>query len=73
MKIDFSTANRIIFGAGELSSLGKIISGQYGKRVLIIKGKQYPDPGTLFEICEDAKVEWKYLDREHGLHEVSQS
>ena len=64
MKIDFSTANRIIFGAGELSSLGKIISGQYGKRVLIIKGKQYPDPGALFEICEDAKVEWNYFNVE---------
>jgi len=64
VKIDFSTANRIIFGTGELSSLGKIIRSQNGKRVLIIKGKEYPDPGALFEICEDAKVEWNYFNVE---------
>ena len=65
MNIDFSTANRIIFGAGEISSLNEIIGGQYGKKVLIIKGKEYPNPETLFSICEDAKVKWDYFNVEH--------
>ena len=65
MNIDFSTSNRIIFGAGEISGLNEIIGGQYGKRVLIIKGKEYPDPGLLFSICEDAKVKWDYFNVEH--------
>ena len=57
MSIDFSTANRIIFGAGRISSLGEII-GHYGKRVLIVKGKKFPDPKTIFAICENANVRW---------------
>jgi alcohol dehydrogenase class IV len=64
MNIDFSTANRIIFGAGRISSLRDII-GHYGKKVLIIKGKEFPDPGILFAICEDAKVEWNYYNVEN--------
>lgn len=64
MNIDFSTANRIIFGAGTISSLKELV-GHYGKRVLIIKGKEYPDPGTLFAICEDAKVDWDYFNVEN--------
>lgn len=61
MNIDFSTANRIIFGTGKISSLKELI-GHYGKRVLIIKGKEYPDPGILFAICEDANVDWDYFN-----------
>ncbi len=64
MNIDFSTANRIIFGAGTISSLKELI-GHYGKRVLIIKGKEYPDPGILFAICEDANVDWNYFNVEN--------
>ncbi len=64
MNIDFSTANRIIFGAGRLSYLREII-GHYGKKVLIIKGKEFPDPGTLFTICEDANVVWNYFNVEN--------
>ncbi len=64
MNIDFSTANRIIFGAGTISSLKELI-GHYGKRVLIIKGKEYPDPGILFTICEDANVNWNYFNVEN--------
>jgi len=64
MNIDFSTSNRIIFGAGRISSLGEII-GHYGKRVLIIKGKEYPDPGTLFTICENANVGRNYFNVEN--------
>jgi alcohol dehydrogenase class IV len=64
MNFDFSTANRIIFGAGRISSLREII-GHYGKRLLIIKGKEYPDPGTLFAICEDANVDWNYFNVEN--------
>ncbi len=57
MNIDFTTANRIIFGNGRISSLGEII-GHYGKRVLIVKGEKYPDPITIFKICENANVRW---------------
>jgi len=64
MNIDFSTANRIVFGAGRLSYLREII-GHYGKKVLIIKGKKFPDPGTLFTICEDANVVWNYFNVEN--------
>ena len=64
MNIDFSTANRIIFGAGSISSLREII-GHYGKRVLIIKGKKYPDPGTIFAICENANVKWNCFNVEN--------
>jgi len=61
MSIDFSTANRIIFGAGRISSLGEII-GHYGKRVLIVKGEKFPDPKTIFAICENANVRWDCFD-----------
>ena len=57
MNVELSTVKRIIFGAGRISSLREIIT-HYGNRVLIIKGKKYPDPGTLFSICEKAGVEW---------------
>ena len=63
MNIDFSTATRIIFGAGKISSLKELIC-HFGKRVLIIKGKEYPDPGILFAICEDANVDWDYFNVE---------
>ena len=64
MDVDISTVKRIIFGAGKISSLREII-GHYGKRVLIIKGKKYPDPGIIFAICEDANVEWNYFNVEN--------
>ena len=64
MNIDFSTANRIIFGAGSISSLKEII-GHYGKRVLVIKGKKYPDPGIIFEICESLNVKWNCFNVEN--------
>jgi len=75
MNIDFSTANRIIFGAGELLTLRKIIDGKYGKRVLIIKGRKYPNPGTLFSICEDAKVKWTYfnVEQEPDIETINQA
>ena len=57
MNVELSTVKRIIFGAGRISSLREIIT-HYGNRVLIIKGKKYPDPGTLFSICEKADVKW---------------
>lgn len=75
MNFDFSTANRIIFGVGKISSLSKIISGQYGKRVLIIKGKEYPNPETLFSICEDVKVKWNCfnVEKEPDIETVNQA
>jgi len=75
MNIDFSTVNRIIFGAGEIFSLSKILGDQYGKRVLIIKGKEHPDPGTLFSICEDAKVKWNYfnVEKEPDVETINQA
>jgi alcohol dehydrogenase class IV len=64
MNIDFSTANRIIFGIGKISSLREIIN-HYGKKALIIKGKRNPDPGTLFAICELANLEWNCFNVEN--------
>jgi len=63
MNVDFSTVKRIVFGVGRISFLREIISN-YGKRVLIIKGKKFPDPGTLFAICENANVEWNCFNVE---------
>ncbi len=75
MNFEFSTANRIIFGAGKISSLSEIIGGQYRKKVLIIKGKEYPDPGPLFSICEDAKVKWNYFNvgKEPDIETINQA
>ena len=55
MKFNFATANRIIFGNGSLEKIAEIITS-LGKNVLIIKGKDKPDPSRLFELCEAARL-----------------
>ncbi|MDO9545231.1 MAG: iron-containing alcohol dehydrogenase [Pelolinea sp.] len=57
MKFNFTTANRIIFGEGTISSLKEIVEC-YGKKVLIIKGKEKPDPAYFFSICKESNLEW---------------
>ena len=50
---DFATANRILFGAGSLETLPELIV-DFGEHVLVVKGKQYPDPTRLYTLLETA-------------------
>jgi len=74
MNVDFSTSKRIIFGNGKISSLGDII-GHYGKRALIILGKEYPDPSIIFTSCEKAKVKWDIhkVDSEPDINTINKA
>jgi alcohol dehydrogenase class IV len=74
MKFNFATANRIIFGEGMISSLKEIV-GAYGKKVLIIKGKEKPNPDILFSICKESDLEWVCFDviKEPDIETVNQA
>ena len=74
MKFNFATANRIIFGEGMISSLKEIVLS-YGKRVLIVKGKEKPNPEILFSICEESGLEWVCFDvvKEPDIETINQA
>ena len=50
-RFDFSTAGRIIFGAGALQSISEI-APEFGGHALIVKGAYYPDPDRLYQILD---------------------
>ena len=74
MNFNFATSNRIIFGEGMISSLKEIV-GAYGKKALIIKGKEKPYPDTLFSICKESGLEWVCFDvvKEPDIESVNQA
>jgi len=74
MNIDFSTAGRIIFGSGKLSMLSGII-GNFGERVLIVKGSKNPDPARLISICDSAglRVSIFVVDHEPDIEMVNRA
>ena len=53
--IDFATAGQIIFGNGQLQALNDVISS-HGKRALIVKGKEKPDPDHFFSLLQKMDV-----------------
>lgn len=54
-KFEFSTAGRIIFGAGQIKTVAEIAPG-LGNHALIVKGEQHPDPAELYTILEKINV-----------------
>jgi alcohol dehydrogenase class IV len=57
MDFNFSTASSIVFGEGAISSLTELVKG-FGKKALIVKGKEKPNPEILYSVCKKAKLEW---------------
>lgn len=55
-RFDFSTAGRIIFGAGALQSISEIALA-FGKHALIVKGAHHPNPEGLFKILDNLGIQ----------------
>ena len=56
-KFSFSTSPKIIFGAGEIAELSKVI-GSYGNNVLIIKTPIENNTSKVIDMVEKAKKKW---------------
>lgn len=56
MKIDFSTANRIIFGKGEFRKIPDLIKG-WGSRAFVIRGNDPSYGKELFDVIENLNLE----------------
>ena len=56
MQFEFSTANRIIFGAGKLRSAGPTVKTA-GKRPLVVVGKNLQRPEPLFALLRENSIE----------------
>jgi len=59
--VDFSTSNRIIFGAGCLNRISALLEG-YGRRALFLQKSGLPVIGLIHQILEDLGI--AYLDIE---------
>jgi alcohol dehydrogenase class IV len=55
MKFEFSTATRIVFGAGALREAGAIAKA-FGKRALVVTGRDTKRAGPLLKILHEAGV-----------------
>ena len=56
MRFEFTTANRILFGAGTLREVGPIAAGS-GRRALIVNGKQGERVAPLLAILAEHQIE----------------
>lgn len=56
MQFEFATAQRIIFGNGTLRDIGKI-AAPFGKRALVVTGRDTSRATPLFDLLHKAKVE----------------
>ena len=55
MQLDFSTANRIIFGSGKLAQLPQLVSG-YGRRALLVRSKNLSVREQILEMIKSVGV-----------------
>lgn len=58
---EFATANRIVFGAGKLSELGKQVEG-HAKRPLVVHGKSSDAIPRVREILSTQNIPWKEFE-----------
>jgi len=58
MRFEFTTANRIIFGAGTVKQVGSITS-QMGQRALIVTGKSTERAQRVIDQLDDQEIKWQ--------------
>ncbi len=56
MRFEFSTSNRIIFGAGSIQQIGEVVRG-WGKRALLIHGMRTDSVEKVVELLSKSEIE----------------
>lgn len=64
MRFEFSTASRIIFGAGALNEIGAL-AGRMGKKALVVTGKNIKRAEKLLLSLEDHLIHWQTFAVDH--------